>query len=263
MTLAKDLSEGGIWKAMKVASSDLETLQSEITISQHIGHACMRSGIQEPHFISADAFVDCYMLPKADPKKPFTVRLFMDIGQRLEPEQIKAEYRSRTDEGKRDFMLSLANSLKAVHDLGIAHRDLKFDNVMMKGQDPVLIDFGLAENGEAPISLVGGSPRWMAPELINATEEAVSSVAGKPTDIFSLGLLLGGCHNLEHLLYSSNKLDILSKVRDGMVDDSARFDEGSLKKLVATMIDRNPENRPTIETVIATLETMDAKYFSA
>ncbi|MDR6939801.1 serine/threonine protein kinase [Arcanobacterium hippocoleae] len=41
----------------------------------------------------------------------------------------------------------LAIALSAVHDAGILHRDLKPSNVMLRGETPVLIDFGISQGG--------------------------------------------------------------------------------------------------------------------
>jgi tRNA A-37 threonylcarbamoyl transferase component Bud32 len=36
------------------------------------------------------------------------------------------------------------NKINLIHDLGIVHKDLKLDNIMVKGDDVFIIDFGLA-----------------------------------------------------------------------------------------------------------------------
>ncbi|MCL2092218.1 MAG: serine/threonine protein kinase [Micrococcales bacterium] len=70
-----------------------------------------------------------------------------------------------------DLADALADALVAVHDAGVVHRDLKPSNVMMTGDGPVLIDFGLARTADdSPLtatSLVAGSPGFLAPELID------------------------------------------------------------------------------------------------
>jgi serine/threonine-protein kinase len=67
-----------------------------------------------------------------------------------------------------DVMVLLADGLAAVHREGIAHRDVKPDNIMLApGNRLVLMDFGLFHfeaNQHRPE--VSGSPDYMAPEVI-------------------------------------------------------------------------------------------------
>lgn len=65
-----------------------------------------------------------------------------------------------------DLMLSLAEALVAVHDAGIAHRDVKPSNIMLLPRGRlVLMDFGLfgADGAARPLE-VCGTPLYMAPE---------------------------------------------------------------------------------------------------
>jgi serine/threonine protein kinase len=72
----------------------------------------------------------------------------------------------------------LAHALDKAHRAGLRHGDLKPSNLMIAAGDApraVLIDFGLAQdsNVEATMtSAVRGTPRYLAPELINANGQA-------------------------------------------------------------------------------------------
>ncbi len=82
----------------------------------------------------------------------------------------------------------LAESLAAIHDVGVVHRDLKPSNVLLAGDGPRVIDFGISRASEATsvtrAGFVLGSPGFMSPE------QALGRDVGPPSDMFSLGAVL-------------------------------------------------------------------------
>ncbi|GAA4578527.1 serine/threonine-protein kinase [Planotetraspora phitsanulokensis] len=68
----------------------------------------------------------------------------------------------------------VAEALVAVHAAGVIHRDLKPGNVLMLDEEPVLIDFGIAQAVDATrLTQTGmfiGTPGYLAPEIIEGQE---------------------------------------------------------------------------------------------
>ena len=79
----------------------------------------------------------------------------------------------------------LARALHAIHEAGIVHRDLKPANVISLGENPVVIDFGLAHVLDATrLTRTGtaiGTPGYLAPEILDGDR------AGPAADVFSWG----------------------------------------------------------------------------
>ncbi|WP_418606826.1 serine/threonine-protein kinase [Georgenia sp. SUBG003] len=68
----------------------------------------------------------------------------------------------------------LSEALRAIHAVGVVHRDLKPGNVMMSEQGPVVIDFGIAQVADdarlTQTGMVTGTPGYLDPEVIAGAE---------------------------------------------------------------------------------------------
>jgi hypothetical protein len=73
----------------------------------------------------------------------------------------------------------LANAIAAIHAAGVVHRDLKPGNVMLDGDEPVVIDFGIAHIPDATrltqTGMVMGTPGYLAPEVIEGQPSSGAS----------------------------------------------------------------------------------------
>src|SRR5512147_1712146 len=91
-----------------------------------------------------------------------------------------------------DVIEQMCAALARAHDLGVVHRDLKSDNIMLTSRggrkDFVkILDFGLAALAHdprlAPKGAVFGTPEYMSPE------QARGEQAGPQSDLYALGVL--------------------------------------------------------------------------
>jgi len=89
-----------------------------------------------------------------------------------------------------DALRQVADGLRAIHQAGIVHRDLKTGNLMRDREGVVrVMDFGIAKHYEAgdTVTATGtlmGTPEYMSPEQLRG--EAV----GYRSDIYSLGVVV-------------------------------------------------------------------------
>lgn len=92
---------------------------------------------------------------------------------------------------KHGVLLGICRALRYLHGLrpSIAHGDLKPSNVLVVDRDkmPKLIDFGLSRIRANKSRQLGGTPRYMAPEVL--TKSAQMSEADK-ADVFSFGRVI-------------------------------------------------------------------------
>ena len=158
----------------------------------------------------------------------------------------------------------IAQSLSEASGRGLAHRDLKPDNVMLLDsfgdQDFVkVLDFGIAKflsgsSGESNVTRTGavvGTPHYMAPEQARGSRGLTSAV-----DVYALGIILFEAVTGVKPFEGESAVDILMKhVREPMPEIPAEYPvTDAFRALVRRLVAKDPAARPQATEVAESLE---------
>ena len=134
----------------------------------------------------------------------------------------------------------LAEALRAVHACGVVHRDLKPANVLLAGDGPHVIDFGISRAFEGTsvtaAGMVVGTPGYMSPE------QAEGAQAGPPSDVFSLGCVLAYAATGSAPFGGGSAASVLYRVVTGQ-PDLTRV-PGRLRDVISACMAKSPAQRP-------------------
>ncbi|MFO0692320.1 MAG: protein kinase [Polyangiales bacterium] len=145
-----------------------------------------------------------------------------------------------------DILEQMTAALARAHDLGVVHRDLKSDNIMLtvRGgrQDFVkILDFGLAALARdprlAPKGAVFGTPEYMSPEQARGEDAMAQS------DLYALGILFYEMLTGQ-LPFRSNDRDTLLEMQRTMPCPKARAMRPDLPDSADAIIGRLLEKDP-------------------
>lgn len=152
------------------------------------------------------------------------------------------------------WFTQLTSALTYLHAQRILHRDLKTQNVFLKGKGRNTViklgDFGVAKTFFAEKSLAStavGTPIYMAPELF--TGEAYSY----RSDIWSMGCILYEMCALKHAFTDPNGSlpGLISAITSGRYDPVPSHYSDELRALVTCMLKRDTKERPSCAQLVS------------
>jgi serine/threonine-protein kinase len=171
--------------------------------------------------------------------------------------QILAERPIRHPEVAALIVAQVGGALAHAHSLGIIHRDVKPENVMIRNDGLLkLMDFGIAQVVDLQrMTVTGqllGSPAYMAPELIE----------GGPldfrTDVFSVGIMLYQLATGTLPFTGKNPHEVLRRISEGRFPDprgANRLIGEALVRIMRRALARNPDDRyPDVSQLVDELQ---------
>ncbi len=145
------------------------------------------------------------------------------------------------------FLAGIVDGLSYAHSLGIVHRDVKPENVMIaRGGHAKLMDFGLARDREVKtVTKIGsaiGTAEYMAPEQILRGPERAGLT--DKTDQYALGILI---------------FEVLTGSRPFEWDDPAKLIRMHLSQAPPTITSRRPDVPKAVDEVVARMLHKEAE----
>jgi serine/threonine protein kinase len=175
-----------------------------------------------------------------------------------------------------DIMLQIASGMCYLHDMKVAHRDLKPNNVVVTSMDVSksdgrleyvhvkLVDFGISkiEVKESPQVPTGefpyGTIRYMAPE---AFENRSLEVNAFKTDVFSFAMTSFEILSGEKPFGEISPNDYWKFIRDGKRPNLPENCSKELKSLIHDCWSLDPSKRPTFLDICNTLRLLKSAMF--
>ena len=161
--------------------------------------------------------------------------------------------------GLRRLAHGMAEALTAIHAAGVVHRDLKPGNVMLTDDRPIVIDFGIAQTGDATrltqTGLVMGTPGYLAPEVIEGEPSSPAS------DVHSWGSTMAFAAT-GHLPFGGGSYEtIFYRIISGRADLSGV--PAPLVPLISAALARDPSHRPSASWLSAQAVALDMSAATA
>jgi hypothetical protein len=192
--LENRLGEGGmgvVYRARHVLIDRvvaLKLIRPDLKTETHL-RAWMLREARAANRVDHAHIIDIHDIGETDEGELYLVMEYL-VGQPLSSEIAKGQFPIHRAV---DVLEQMAAALGRAHDLGVVHRDLKSDNILLTNRvgrkDFVkILDFGLAHLARdprlAPKGAVFGTPEYMSPEQARGDEASPSS------DLYALGVLL-------------------------------------------------------------------------
>lgn len=204
-----------------------QLLQNEIDIMAKVNH---------PHVVGLKAVFDT----------PATLFIVMELVQGGELYEMIVERKTFSEKDTAHIMGQVFSALEYLHGIGIVHRDLKLENMLLndkKNLEVKVADFGLSKlySGQA-LQTACGTPFYVAPDILLGTGY------GPEVDMWACGVLLYILLSGRLPFHADNDAQLFQLIMEGnLVFKSPQFDSISKEAmdLIRKLLVVDPKTRLT------------------
>lgn len=238
---------GGVFKGVEVGTGRLVALKQIALRSQPrkdmiVSELEVLQTVQHPNITS---YLDSYVWDE----ELWTILEYMEGGSLTQV--VTSIYMTETQIAT--VLREVLGGLAHLHALGIIHRDIKSDNILLSTCGTVkLSDFGFsAVSGRADLvpvrSSMVGTPYWMAPEVVTRKKY------GPKVDIWSVGILLIEMVDGEPPYLDENPIRALYLIATNGTPKLQQNEKASplLKDFLRVSLQADPELRPSADDLLA------------
>lgn len=251
---------GSVYKAIHVAFDEMralkvmspELLSDELFVRRFKQEAIITRKLQHPNAVRVDD------IDETEDGRPFIVMEYIE-GQSLK--KLIQEQGALPAGRACSIVKQVAAALDAAHRLGMVHRDIKPDNIVLiqapQGEQAKVLDFGIAKLKEsragdtAGMTLTGtgvviGTPQYMSPE--QAMGKRGDQLDGR-SDLYSLGIVMYQMLSGELPFKADTTMEMLlchmqrPPTPIGAIRPESQIPE-RIANLVMRLLEKKPESRP-------------------
>ena len=145
--------------------------------------------------------------------------------------------------------IGVAEALTVIHSAGVIHRDLKPSNVILSPEGPKVLDFGIAraldETAITVTHVFVGSSGWASPEQYQGHQ------IGPASDVYGWGAVIAFAAAGQPPL-GTGTIEVMAH---RVLKEKPNLDgvPESLRELVASALEKDPADRPTVQTLVEAL----------
>jgi serine/threonine protein kinase len=157
------------------------------------------------------------------------------------------------------FFIKIIKAVKLLHSIGVAHADLKPENIMFNNETIKIMDFGLScvfiDNSNPDLTCsnklgIVGTPLYLSPEAL--FKKITSPREWEKSDVYALGITLYEIIT-KSLPFKAKTMQQL-EIEKGQKITECVYDNKVLCSIILAMVEIDPFDRMSLDTTIGLLQ---------